>query len=49
MYETRLNKAHTGEYLAAKLVKSLKDYTIEDKVMQCSFSHVHARLTMCCR
>lgn len=28
----RLNKAHTGEYLAAKLVKSLKDYAIEKKV-----------------
>ena len=28
----RLNKAHTGDYLGAKLVKSLKAYGIEKKV-----------------
>ena len=28
----RLNKAHTGVYLAQKLVKSLEEYGIEKKV-----------------
>ena len=37
----RLNKAHTGVYLAQKLVKSLEEYGIEKKVF--SFARTYAR------
>ena len=47
VHNSRLNKAHTGQYLAAKLIKSLKDYAIEKKVTgHLSVRHVSTWLTI---
>jgi hypothetical protein len=31
---TRANKAHTGVYLAARIAECLRDYGIQDKVIE---------------